>query len=194
MKVFIISVFILLFTTLVYSQEVHTLPKCYSIAVVTKDSVVDQSMILPAYQNFGFLLIRNGIYDFIIDRKRYLQAVLISIDENGFFISTNWKFDGDNEVKADSLYISIDQDIRLRLASIDNGVIGMPIKISRKNYSIQIVDSGDICGIQNIKVKSGVSTIYGHYYFTAYGWKKVILKNGNPYICENNEVYLLRRK
>ncbi|MFC2089876.1 hypothetical protein ACFLT1_03800 [Bacteroidota bacterium] len=188
---FCITLIMFLSRSAMIQGQVKELPKCLSIVVATRDSVVDEELLLPQYQDFGFRLIRNGVYDFIIDGKKYLQALLVNIYTDGFCISENWSFTGKEGLVSDTLFVSLTQDIAIRLALIDNGVSGVPTKIKNKQYSFRIVASEQHCGIKNAEIGNSE---FGHFYFTKYGWKKVAIVNGNPYLFENNTKYLLRRK
>ncbi len=172
-------------------DQEQELPKCHSIIVVTKDSAVDESLLTPLYEPYGFRIMRNGIYDFVIDRKKYFQVLLVDIQEDGFSISEDWYFEGDLEVIPDTVFVSLDRDIDIRLEQIDNGIQGIPTLIRNKKFTISIVLSDQYCGIKDSRIEDQGP---GHYYFTKFGWKKVTIVNGNPYLFENNTRYLLRRK
>ena len=167
---------------------------CYKIQFEHKDSVFVDSMIFPVFQTRGFQIIENGVYDFIIDGNKYFQSLVLSIDSSGFWISKNWDFKGYNQIIKDSVFFTIDHELKVRLVSIDKGVGGLPFSVGNKKYNIQIIQSKEYCRIKNAFIKIGNQITLGHYYFTAYGWKIIRMKKGKPYLRETTGEYLLRRK
>jgi hypothetical protein len=167
---------------------------CYNIRFAHKDSILVDSMILPIYQKRGFLLVKNGVYDFVIDGKKYFQSLLLNIENNGFWIATDWEFSQENQMINDSIHFKINQDLNIRCLTIDKGVGGLPFKVDNKKYNIEIVKGSSYCRVKNAVITTGKEIAMGHFYFTGYGWKMLKMVKGKPFLCEETGEYILRRK
>lgn len=195
MKIKFLLIFTILTTQISYSQiDMNYVGGCYIIEFVQKNSVGTDSAILPVYQKHGFQIIENGVYDFVIDGKKYFQALLINIDSAGFKISQNWEFIGEKQIIKDTIDFLSTQDIRIRMVSIDKGRGGLPFTVGRKDYSITFVRSGKYCRVKNALITTGKEIVQGHFYFTEYGWKKIKIVKGKPYLCDESGEFQLRRK
>lgn len=180
---------------LVESNEI--IEKCdeqYIIQFKHKNMTVLESMILPTYQEHGFYIVKNGVYDFIVNGKKYFQTLVLDITENGFYISQDWDFTNGIQKISDSTFINIDSDLQIRLLSINNGVGGIPTKTKKEDYAIQIKKTDKYCRFKDAKFISKDGESIGHYYFTQYGLKNLKMKKGKPYMCEKTGDYVLRRK
>lgn len=166
----------------------------FIIRFKNKNMFVLESMILPYYQEHGFYIVKNGVYDFIINGKKYFQAVVLNINENGFYISKDWNFVNYNQTIKDSTFININSTIQIRLLNINNGVGGIPTRIKTEDYDVQIINTNKYCKLLNAEFISKEGKTTGHYYFTGYGLKNLKMKKGIPYLCEKTGDYLLRRK
>jgi len=180
---------------LVETNEI--IDKCegeYLIQFKHKSMTVLESMILPTYQEHGFYIVKNGVYDFIINGKKYFQTVVLDITEKGFYVAKDWDFVNGTHKVSDSTFINIDSDLQIRLLSINNGVGGIPTKTKKEDYDIQIKKTDKYCRFQDSKFMSKDGESIGHYYFTQYGLKNLKMKKGKPYMCEKTGDYVLRRK
>ncbi|MFZ4414171.1 MAG: hypothetical protein ACOYOV_13900 [Bacteroidales bacterium] len=180
---------------LVETNEI--IEKCdeeYIIQFKHRNMTVLESMILPTYQEHGFYIVKNGVYDFIVNGKKYFQTLVLDITENGFYISQDWDFINGTQKISDSTFINIDSDLQIRLLSINKGVGGIPTKTKKEDYAIQIKKTDKYCRFQDTKFISKDGESIGHYYFTQYGLKNLKMKKGKPYMCENTGDYVLRRK
>lgn len=180
---------------LVETNEI--IKKCdeeYIIQFKHKNMSVLESMILPTYQEHGFFIVKNGVYDFIVNGKKYFQTLVLDITENGFYISQDWDFINGIEKISDSTFINIDAGLQIRLLSINNGVGGIPTKTKKEDYAIQIKKTDKYCRFQDARFRSKDGESIGHYYFTQYGLKNLTKKKGKPYMCEKTGDYALRRK
>ena len=195
MKIKILLLFALITTQICYSQiDVNHLDGCYVIQFLQKNTVVPDSAILPVYQKQGFQIVENGVYDFVIDGKKYFQSLVIKIDNSGFRISQNWEFVDINEVVKDTVNFSSSQDIKIRLVSIDKGRGGLPFSVGGKDYSITFIRSKKYCRVKNAVITTGKEIVQGHFYFTDYGWKKIKIVKGKPYLCDESGEFQQRRK
>lgn len=195
MRIKILLLFTFITTQISYSQiDTNHLGGCYVIQFVQKNSVIPDSLILPIYQKHGFQIVENGVYDFVIDGKKYFQALLIKIDNSGFQISQNWEFVDVNQLVKDTVNFSSSQDIKIRMVSIDKGRGGLPFTVGKKDYSITFVRSGKYCRVKNAVITTGNEIVQGHFYFTDYGWKKIKIVKRKPYLCDESGVFQLRRK
>lgn len=167
---------------------------CRVIQFVNKDSIKSISKLTPIYNKRGFYLVTNGVYDFVIDGKKYFQSILLKIEKDKFYISQNWESKELNEVISDSIEISINQEIQIRMVSIDSGVGNMPSRTNSKKYDVTIIPTEEYCGFENVKILSKGKKYYGHYYFTELGFKKIKLIDKTPFLCEENGEHILRRK
>jgi hypothetical protein len=159
-----------------------------------RNMTVLESMILPTYQEHGFYIIKNGVYDFVVNGKKYFQAVVLDVNEDGFLISKDWNFDNGVQIMTDSTFINIKSNIQIRLLSINNGVGGFPTRTKNGDYDIQILKSDKYCKFVNAEFMSKDGKSIGKYYFTQYGLKNLKMKNGKPYLCEETGDYALRRR
>jgi hypothetical protein len=167
---------------------------CKVIQFLHKDSLSSESKILPVYHPRGFMIIKNGVYDFVINGKKYYQALVINIDSSKLYISQNWEFNGDFETIKDTLSFLINQELKVRLVSIDKGFGGLPYKVNNKDYLITVTETDKYCQLKNAVITTGKEIVQGHYYFTAYGLKNIKIIKGKPYLCEDTGEYILRRK
>ncbi len=166
---------------------------CFVIQFEKKNSSVPDSLILPVYQEHGFQIIENGVYDFIIDGKKYFQALLLNINSSGFKISKNWEFFGEEQIVKDTLSFLSTQDIKIRMVTIDQGRGGLPFTVGSKDYVIKFMPSSKYCRLKNSVITTGPEIVQGHYYFTGYGWKKIKIVSGKPYLCDEMGEFQLRR-
>ena len=106
MKQIIVLLFLMLsiFNIVIGQSDKNYSSTCYKIQFEHKDSVITDSIIIPFYNSRGFQIIENGVYDFIIDRKKYYQSLLLKIDKSGYWISQNWEFINNNQIVKDTLY------------------------------------------------------------------------------------------
>lgn len=170
--------------------------KCEGDFVVrfkNKKMTVLNSMILPTYQELGFYIVKNGVYDFVVDGKKYFQSVVLDINENGFLISKNWDFDNGIQKTTDSTFINISSNIQIRLLSMNNGVGNMPTRTKLEDYDIQIIKTDKYCQFINNEFISKEGKSIGHYYFTEYGLKNLKMKKGTTYLCEKTGDYIVHR-
>lgn len=180
---------------LVETNEI--IEKCnekYVIEFKHKNMTVLESMILPTYQEHGFYIVTNGVYDFIVNGEKYFQTLVLDITEKGFFTTKDWDFVNGTLKISDSIFINIDSDLQIRLLSIYNGVGGIPTKTKKEDYAIQIKKTDKYCRFHDAKFMSKDGESIGHYYFTQYGLKNLKMKKGKPYMCEETGDYVLRRK
>jgi len=191
---YLFTFLVIFFIVSLHGQSSAQTLDCYNIRFVHRDSILVDSMILPIYQKRGFILVKNGVYDYVIDGKKYFQSLLLNIDNNGFWITTNWEFNQENQIINDSLYFNINQDLSIRCLTIDKGVGGLPFKVENKKYDIEIIKENKYCRIKNAVIPTGKEIAMGHFYFTGYGWKMLKMTNGKPFLCEDTGEYLLRRK
>ena len=141
----------------------------------------------------GRLLLTNGVYDFVIDGKKYFQSILLKVDKDKFYISNNWESTSDQEKITDTLMFSINKEIQIRMISINNGVGGLPFKTKAQDYQISIVPNDKYCRLKNVKITSKNQTYIGHFYFTAIGLKEIKIVKGKPYLVEERGEYIMRR-
>lgn len=194
MKIKFLLIFIIIATQISYSQiDVNYVGDCYVIEFVQKSSVVADSAILPVYQKHGFHIIENGVYDFVIDGKKYFQALLLNIDRSGFKITKNWEFIGEKQIIKDTVSFLSTQDIKIRMVTIDKGRGGLPFTVGSKDYNIKFIPSAKYCRLKNSVITTGKEIVQGHYYFTGYGWKKIKIVSGKPYLCDETGEFQLRR-
>lgn len=172
--------------------ETNSKSDCFKIQFVLKNTSPPDSIILPVFQKHGFHLIENGVYDFVINGKKYFQSYLSSISNSGFSISQNWTVENGKLFTPDTLNFILTDKIEIRLVSINNGVGGLPFKVG-KNYDINFIKSDNLCKMNYANIDTNYE-FDGLYYFTSYGWKKMKMKNGKPYLCESTGQYQLRRK
>ncbi len=184
--------FILFITCVINAQNQKSDWKI--IRFTHKDSINNESKITPIYNKRGFDLIQNGVYDFIIDGKKHFQSILLKIEDDKFYISENWE---SNETKAkilDSIEVNINQNIQIRLLSIKDGIGELPFRTKTDDYKLTILPSKKYSYMQNTEVIFNDKKKWGYYYFTKIGFKKLIIVNNTPYLCEDNRQIILRRK
>jgi len=166
--------------------------ECYKIQFVLKNSSPSDSTLVPIFQEHGFHLIEDGVYDFIINGKKYFQSYLYKISNSRFSISQNWTIKNNNVKLADTLVFSSNEMIEIRLLTINNGVGGLPFTVGR-NYNVNFIKSDKLCKMQYANIDTD-KEFDGLFYFTGYGWKKIKMKKGKPYLCEVTGQYKLRRR
>jgi hypothetical protein len=172
--------------------ETNSGSDCYKIQFVLKSSSPPDTTVLPVFQRHGFQLIENGVYDFVINGKKYFQSYLFKISNLSFSISQNWTIENGNLRTADTLNFSSGDKIEIRLLTIDKGVGGLPFKVG-KDYDISFIKSDKLCKMKYANIDTN-NEFDGLYYFTGYGWKKMKMKKGKPYLCEATGQYQLRGK
>lgn len=192
MKPLLFFIILLVTSTKVKSQEIKDYT-CYSIQFKKKallDSVVN---ITPEYNPKGFYLVNNGVYDFVIDGKKYFQSILLKIEKDKFYIAKDWESGKEEEKIIDTLGFSIDQKIQIRMVSINNGIGGLPFRTKIEDYIVSTVLADQYCKLKHVKINSKESTYLGHFYFTAYGLKEIKMVKGKPYFVEPRGEYIMRR-
>jgi len=183
-----VLIILLFFTVSVFGQ---TNCSCKIIQFLHKDSISSENKLTPVYHLRGFYLVKNGVYDFVIDGKKYFQSILLYINQNTFSISTKWETKEDVEQINDTLIFSINQDIQVRMVSIHNRVGGLPTTTKLKDYIVSIKDNNEYCELKHSEIISGNTKYLGHYYFTLYGFKSIKMIKGKPYLCEKRGDYLM---
>ena len=176
-----------------YGQNKEIDKDCRIIQFVNKDSINSISKLTPIYNKRGFYLVTNGVYDFVIDGKKYFQSILLKIENDKFYISKNWQSNEQSETISDSIAISINQEIQIRTVSIDKGVGNMPTRTNLKKYNVAIIPTDKYCRFENVEILSKGKKHLGHYYFTEIGFKKLKIVNETPFLCEENGEFILRR-
>jgi hypothetical protein len=188
-----LSFYLLFFYKTAFGQiEMNNSSDCHKIQFVLKNTSPPDSTILPVFQKHGFQLIDNGVYDFVINGKKYFQSYLFNISNSGFSISQNWTIENGNLRTTDTLNFSTSDKIEIRLVTIDKGVGGLPFKVG-KDYDINFVKSDKLCKMKYANIDTN-NEFDGLFYFTGYGWKKMKMKKGKPFLCEASGQYQLRRK
>lgn len=81
-------------------------------------AIPPDSAILPVYQKHGFQIIENGVYDFVIDRNKYFQSLVIQIDSSSFSISQDWSFENGKKILPDTIKFSSTQEINIRMVTV----------------------------------------------------------------------------
>ena len=185
--------FLLILSAHSYGQEKSIDSNCYVIQFINKQAQETVMNITPEYQPKGFYLLRNGVYDFIIDGKKYFQSILLRVDSDGFQISKNWESTNSGEKILDSIKFSIRQNIQIRLVSINNGVGGLPFRTKTSDYNVSIIPTDKYCMLKDVKIKSKDQTYFGHFYFTYYGLKEIKMVKRKPYLVEPSGEYIMRR-
>jgi hypothetical protein len=176
-----------------YGQNKEIDKDCRIIQFVNKDSINSISKLTPIYNKRGFYLVTNGVYDFVIDGKKYFQSILLKIENDKFYISKNWQSNEQSEIISDSIAISINQEIQIRMVSIDKGVGNMPTRTNLKKYNVTIIPTDKYCRFENVEILSNGKKHLGHYYFIEIGFKKLKIVNETPFLCEENGEFILRR-
>lgn len=188
--VFFISLLLSVFS---YGQDKNIDSNCYVIQFINKQAEGTSVEIGPEYNPLGFYLLNNGVYDFIIDGKKYFQSLLLKIDKEGFEISRNWESSISDDKIHDTMRFSINQNIQIRLVWINNGVGGLPSRTKLTDYKVSIVPTDKYCLLKDVKMKDKDQEYIGHFYFTAYGLKEIRMVKGKPYLVETNGEFILRR-
>jgi hypothetical protein len=147
----------------------------------------------PEYHPKGFYLLTNGVYDFVIEGKKYFQSILLKVDKDKFYISPNWESTSEVEKIADTLTFSINQKIQIRMVSINDGVGGLPFKTKIQDYLVSIVSNDKYCRLKSVKIISKNQSYIGHFYFTAIGLKEIKIVKGKPYLVEERGEFVMRR-
>jgi len=188
----LLQLLLLTLTIQAYGQNI-TENHCNVIQFRHKDYLDSILNITPQYHPRGFYLLTNGVYDFVIDGKKYFQSILLKVDKDKFYISNNWESTSDQEKITDTLMFSINKEIQIRMVSINNGVGGLPFKTKAQDYQISIVPNDKYCRLKNVKITSKNQTYIGHFYFTAIGLKEIKIVKGKPYLVEERGEYIMRR-
>jgi hypothetical protein len=76
----------------------------------------------------------------------------LRIDKDSFQISKNWESTNSEEKILDSLKLSINQNIQIRLVSFSNGVGGLPFKTKLSDYHISIIPTEKYCMLKDVKI------------------------------------------
>ncbi|OXA87289.1 hypothetical protein B0A66_16895 [Flavobacterium hercynium] len=166
---------------------------CNIIQFINKDSLSSISKLNPLYNKRGFYLLKNGVYDFIIDGKKYFYSLILKIEKDKFFISKNWQSEENRDIISDSIEIQINQEIQIRMVSIDKGTGNFPTRTKLKDYNVTITTNDNYCGLKSILIKNEKETRHGHYYFTKLGLKRIKILNKTPYLCDESGEFILRK-
>nr|WP_294899413.1 hypothetical protein [uncultured Pedobacter sp.] len=188
----ILFILLLLVSTQVKSQNKKD-EICYSIQFKNTSFLDSTVIITPEYNPKGFYLVNNGVYDFVIDGKKYFQSILLKVEKDSFYISRNWESGMESEKISDTLKFSISQKIQIRMLSIKDGVGGLPFRTKIEDYVVSAVPADKYCKLKYVKIDSKGSLHLGHFYFTAYGLKEIKIVKGKPYFVEPRGEYVLRR-
>ena len=150
---FIITVIVLTFVASPSWGQIETnnTSDCYKIQFSLKNQPNPHSAIIPLYQKHGFQLVENGVYDFIINGKKYFQCLLTQIDSLNFSITRNWFFENGTLITKDILIFSFADNITLRLLTINNGIGGLPFKVG-KDYKIDFLKSNYHCKMNSANI------------------------------------------
>jgi hypothetical protein len=191
----LLTLFFLFWGFFIIAQNDKSIEKsCLVIQYISKDadSSALADKISTNYHPQGFILSENCVYDFIIDDNTYLYSILHKIENDKFSIIRDWDCEINSNTKPDTLQFSINQKIDLRVLIIENGIGGLPKKIKSKKYKTSIIQSQKYCEIENTEVFKKDITYKGHFYFTGYGLKKIIIVDGRPYLYEGSVLSSLR--
>jgi len=161
------------------------------IQFLHKDSISSENKLTTLYHPRGFYLVKNGVYDFVIDGKKYFQSILLDVNHDTFSISTKWETKEDFEQIHDTLVFSINQDVQIRRVSIHNRVGGLVSTTKLKDYIVSIKDNSEYCELKHSEIIIGNTKYLGHHYFTEYGFKSIKMLKGKPYLCEKKGDYLM---
>ena len=166
---------------------------CYVIEFRNKNILDSAIAISPLYQPKGFYLVNNGVYDLIIDGKKYFQSILLKVEKDHFYIAQNWESEREGEQVIDTLKFSIRQKIQLRLVTINNGVGGLPFRTKMDDYVVSTLPAKEYCKLKHVKMNTRGNVYLGHFYFTAYGFKEIKMVKGKAFLVEPNGEYIIRR-
>ena len=115
------------------------------VILVKKLKPTSKRLVTENYHPDGFLLVKNAIYNFTISGKTYKMYRIKDIQQDTFKIVSA----ADSTPEHTFLISDLE---KLTLFSLDNGVYGMPIKITRKKYDFSIIKIDSICGIDQAKI------------------------------------------
>ena len=195
MKKLLLVILIIGFNYSVTAQKnSNKIEECKTLQFILKDSVSQAGKLQPHYNKLGFYLIQNVVYDFIIDDKKYFQSIFFGIANNNILISQNWETNGKSEIIKDTLYFGINSKIEIRMVAIHNGTGGLIKKTKAKKYTVSERWNDKDCLADKVRIVSDDKLFLGRYYFTQYGFRKLKMVDGKPFICEETGEYLLRRK
>lgn len=166
---------------------------CNVIQFRHKEYLDSTIQLTPEYHPRGFYLLTNGVYDFVIDEKKYFQSILLKVSKDKFYISNNWESTSEGEIINDTLAFSINREIQIRMVSINNGVGGLPSKTRAQDYCVSILSNEKYCTLKSVRIASKNQIYIGHFYFTAIGLKGIKIVKGKPYLVEERGEYIMRR-
>jgi hypothetical protein len=190
------SIFCLMFLSSsinLYAQKDLRDTNCYVIKFIGKKYVDSAIQLSPEYHPNGFYLVANGVYDFVIDGKKYYQSILLGVEKDTFHIVKNWESTNNSERILDTLSFSIKQAVQIRLLSIHNGVGGIPFRTKIEDYLLSIIPTEKYCRMKYVELIGKDQTYNGHFYFTSLGLKAIKMVKGKAYFVEPKGEYILRR-
>lgn len=166
---------------------------CYALQITNKAKNIDSTILTPFFNKAGLFIIKNGVYNFIINRKKFLNFRVNQITKDSVYIS--YAFDSTKVIA-----FSPSQEIILKFYSLNDGRVGWPHEIiSSKIYLFKIVRETKYCSLKSEKIcldsecKNEVISYY-QYMTSGYGWKPLYVDNGYGYMLDNNIRHLIYNK
>lgn len=187
-----LQILLLTFSIQTFGQDAKE-NDCNIIRFQHKEYLDSTIQLTPEYHPKGFYLLTNGVYDFVIEGKKYFQSILLKVDKDKFHISPNWESTSEIEKITDTLTFSINQEIQIRMVSINHGVGGLPFKTKIQDYLVSILSNDKYCRLNSVKMTSKNQSYIGHFYFTAVGLKEIKIVKGKPYLVEERGEFVMRR-
>ena len=158
---------------------------CRVIQFLHKDSMSSENKLNAIYHPRGFYLLKNGVYDFIIDRRKYFQSILLEISQDSFSISTRWETKENAEQIYDTLIFSINQNIQIRMLRFHNGIGNFPIRTRVRDYIVSIKERNrEYCELEHHEIIFEGNRYLGRYHFTQFGFRRIKMLRGRPYLVE----------
>jgi len=181
----IISIFLLSMDTS-FAQHDENVDSCYALVIYKKK--VNFKDLTPKYHPNGFYLLKNGIYDFMINNKKYYFSRIINIEFDKFQIEKYYT--KKDKVRCDTITVQLKvDDIRIRPSSLHNGIAGLSKSMKSNRYHLKIVPKTILCEIPEAKIcedKECLKYTSGYQYFTQIEWKPIYQEKGKQYLIDRS--------
>lgn len=177
---------IFLFIILNLSSQTDS-SNCFYLRVLNKKYQSDSLLLQPQHYLQGFCVLTNGVYDFVINDKKFLYHRIVKITSDTIYAC--YVFD-----TKPTLMFTTKQDIAIYLSQRRDGKIGISryTKIKQKDYDFKILPSKKTCFIQTAIVCSNKNCdikYEAYQYLTA--WKDffpIYQENGIDYVIEGSVI------
>lgn len=165
---------------------------CFFLRVLNKKYQNDSTRLQPQQYLQGFCVLTNGVYDFVINDKKFLYHKVVKISADTVYAC--YVFDNKPTLK-----FTPKDEIAIYLSQRRDGKIGLSryTKIKQNDYNFKIIPSNNMCFLQTATVCSNKNCdikYEAYQYLTA--WKDfspIYQENGYDCIIEGSVIEKIKK-